>query len=50
MTDWFAHFLVWLGFNEPKSLVQERRVNRAVAQRKEACLRLDRAIREVVQK
>lgn len=47
MSDWFIALFHWLGLNEPKTVTRKRRVETAVRQRKEAYLRLDRAIREV---
>lgn len=47
MNKWFTQLLLWLGFSEPRAVVQKRKVDNAVRQRKEACLRLDRAIKDV---
>lgn len=47
MNNWVTTFLLWLGFSEPRGYTQKLQVELAIRQRKEACLRLDRAIRDV---
>lgn len=47
MINWYARLLKWLGFPEPKAVVRERKLDIAVRRRKAACIRLDRAIKDV---
>lgn len=47
LLEFYTRLVTWFGLREPYAVRHSRKLEMAVRQRKAACIRLDRAIRDV---